>query len=211
MRVRHSAKADIEVVESEYVENNPKEWKGRWQERFSQKAALHVEIGMGKGRFLMALAARHPEINYIGIERNVTVLHKALKKQQELQLTNVVLLAYNAETITDIFAEDEVDCLYLNFSDPWPKDRHAKRRLTSPVYLKMYDSFLKKDGHIAFKTDNRPLFDYTLEVAPAAGWKINDVTFDLHKSEFAADNIMTEYEEKFSSLGTPINRVVLTR
>lgn len=211
MRVRHSAKADAAILESRFVENTPEAHKGRWQEFFGNSNPIHIEIGMGKGRFLMELARQNPEINYIGIERVPTVLYKALKKQEEFQLTNLILMAYNADNINDIFDENEIDRIYLNFSDPWPKERHAARRLTSPVYLAKYGLFLKKEGHIEFKTDNRPLFDYTLEVAPAAGWRTEDITFDLHNSCYCEGNIMTEYEEKFSSMGTPINRVVLSR
>lgn len=211
MRVRHSVKADIAVSESRYVINDPETHKGKWAAFFGNGNPIHIEIGMGKGRFLMELAARNPEINYIGIERVPTVLYKALRKQEELMLPNIILISYNADNINDIFDTGEIDRIYLNFSDPWPKDRHAKRRLTSPNYLAKYNLFLKKDGHIEFKTDNRLLFDYTLEAAPEAGWQTSDVCFDLHASEYAADNIMTEYEEKFSQKGTPINRVILKR
>lgn len=211
MRVRHSAKADAAIIESEYVENSPADFKGSWKKRFGNDHPIHIEIGMGKGRFLMELAARNPEINYIGIERVPTILYKALRKQEELKLTNLILIAFNADNINDLFVEGEIDRIYLNFSDPWPKDRHADRRLTSPRYLKKYDAFLAKEGHIEFKTDNRSLFDYSLEAAPSAGWQLSEVTYDLHHSEYAEGNIMTEYEEKFSSMGTPINRVVLTR
>ncbi len=211
MRLRHNPKADIAIENSSYVEQDPLSRKGKWKELFGNDNPIHIEIGMGKGRFLLELAQRNPDINYIGIERVATVLYKAERKQQELKLKNIILLAFNAEKIDEIFEKDEIDRIYLNFSDPWPKDRHALRRLTSPKYLALYDRFLKKEGFIAFKTDNRGLFDYSVETAPLAGWKVKDVTYDLHNSEYAADNIMTEYEMKFSAEGVPINRMVIYR
>lgn len=211
MRLRHNPKADIAIENSSYVEQDPLSRKGKWKELFGNDNPIHIEIGMGKGRFLLELAQRNPDINYIGIERVATVLYKAERKQQELKLKNIILLAFNAEKIDEIFEKDEIDRIYLNFSDPWPKDRHALRRLTSPKYLALYDRFLKKEGFIAFKTDNRGLFDYSVETAPLAGWKVKDVTYDLHNSEYADDNIMTEYEMKFSAEGVPINRMVIYR
>ena len=211
MRLRHNPKADIAIENSIYVEQDPVSRKGKWKELFGNDNPIHIEIGMGKGRFLLELAQQNPDINYIGIERVATVLYKAERKQQELKLDNIILLAFNAERIDEIFEKDEIERIYLNFSDPWPKDRHALRRLTSPKYLALYDKFLKKDGFIAFKTDNRGLFDYSVETAPLAGWKVKDVTYDLHNSEYAADNIMTEYEMKFSAEGVPINRMVIYR
>jgi tRNA (guanine-N7-)-methyltransferase len=211
MRLRHNPKADIAIENSSYVEQDPLSRKGKWKELFGNDNPIHIEIGMGKGRFLLELAQRNPDINYIGIERVATVLYKAERKQQELKLKNIILLAFNAEKIDEIFEKDEIDRIYLNFSDPWPKDRHALRRLTSPKYLALYDRFLKKEGFIAFKTDNRGLFDYSVETAPLAGWKVKNVTYDLHNSEYAADNIMTEYEMKFSAEGVPINRMVIYR
>ena len=211
MRLRHNPKADIAVENSEYVEQDPKSRKGEWKTVFGNDAPIHIEIGMGKGQFLMQLAKQNPGINYIGIERVPTVLYKALKKQEELGLKNLVLMAFNADEIDSVFEKDEIDRIYLNFSDPWPKDRHALRRLTSPRFLKLYDTFLKHSGVIEFKTDNRSLFDYSLEAAAESGWKTRDVTYDLHNSEYAEGNIMTEYEVKFSSEGVPINRVVIYR
>jgi tRNA (guanine-N7-)-methyltransferase len=211
MRLRHNPKADIAVENSEYVEQNPKSRKGHWGELFENDNPTHIEIGMGKGQFLMTLASQNPNINYVGIERVPTVLYKALKKQEELKLPNLRLMAFNADEINEVFEKDEVERIYLNFSDPWPKDRHALRRLTSPRFLKLYNEFLKSDGFIEFKTDNRSLFDYSLEAASEAGWKTRDITYDLHNSEYAEGNIMTEYEEKFSSMGVPINKVIIYR
>ncbi len=211
MRLRHNPKADIAVENSEYVEQDPKSRKGHWKELFGNANPIHIEIGMGKGQFLMTLASQNSNINYVGIERVPTVLYKALKKQEELKLPNLRLMAFNADEINEVFEKDEVERIYLNFSDPWPKDRHALRRLTSPRFLKLYNEFLKSDGFIEFKTDNRNLFDYSLKAAVEAGWKTRDITYDLHNSEYAEGNIMTEYEEKFSSMGVPINKVIIYR
>ena len=208
MRLRHIAKAMPIIEESPFVEHEPKTCRGKWAERFGNNNPIRIEVGMGKGKFITSLAALNPEINYIGIERADSVLYRALQKQQELQLSNVVLLLLNADELALVFGSGEIDRIYLNFSDPWPKDRHALRRLTSPRYLNIYKQILKKDGMIEFKTDNRGLFDYSLESAPAAGWSVSDVTYDLHNSEYAQGNVMTEYEERFSAEGNPIFRAV---
>ena len=211
MRLRHNPKADIAVENSEYVEQDPKSRKGRWNEVFGNSNPIRIEIGMGKGNFLMTLASQNSDINYVGIERVPTVLYKALKKQEELKLKNLVLMAFNADEINEVFGPEEVDRIYLNFSDPWPKDRHASRRLTSERFLKLYDTFLKKCGIVEFKTDNRALFDYSVETAANSGWKTRDITYDLHNSPYAEGNIMTEYEKKFSEQGVPINKVIIYR
>ena len=208
MRLRHIAKAMPIIEESPFVEHEPKACRGKWAERFGNNNPIRIEVGMGKGKFITSLAKLNPDINYIGIERADSVLYRALQKQQELQLSNVVLLLLNADELTLVFGPGEIDRIYLNFSDPWPKDRHALRRLTSPRYLNIYKQILKKDGMIEFKTDNRGLFDYSLESAPAADWSVSDVTYDLHNSEYAQGNVMTEYEERFSAEGNPIFRAV---
>lgn len=185
---------------------------GSWRERFGNDHPVYVEIGMGKGRFLMENARQHPEINYIGIERYDSVLYRALQKYDEEPLENVFFVSMNAEYICDMFAPGEVDRIYLNFSDPWPKDRHAKRRLTSQQFLKRYDQILAADGQIEFKTDNQDLFAWSLEQVEPAGWQIAASTTNLHRDpEMNAGNIMTEYEEKFSALGNPICKMVLLR
>lgn len=211
MRLRNIPRAEGVLEASAYVIKNPEEKRGHWREFFNNDNPIHIEIGMGKGKFITTLAAQNPNINYIGIERLASVLLRAEEKQEELQLPNLHLMLFNAEEITEVFDKEEIDRIYLNFSDPWPKDRHARRRLTSEKYLEKYDAFLKKNGCIIFKTDNRPLFDFSLESVKEAGWKADEVTYDLHNSEFAEGNVMTEYEEKFSSEGTPINRAVFTR
>ena len=163
---------------------------------------------MGKGKFIMELARLHPENNYVGIEKYSSVLVRALEKQDEEQLPNIYFIRMEAEYIADVFDKDEVSGIYLNFSDPWPKDRHAKRRLTSVQFLERYEKILKKEGHVIFKTDNRDLFDFSLEqVDEAANWKLLNHTFDLHNSEYVEGNVMTEYETKFVEKGNPICRM----
>ena len=166
---------------------------------------------MGKGQFITTLASQNPDINYIGIEKFSSVLIRAIEKQDELELKNLYFLRFDAEELEEIFAEDEIARIYLNFSDPWPKDRHAKRRLTSRQFFARYDKVLKEEGRVIFKTDNRALFDFSLEEVVEAGWILENHTFDLHNSEYVEGNVMTEYEEKFSSEGTPINRLVAYR
>ena len=166
---------------------------------------------MGKGRFIMELAQKNPGINYIGIERYSSVLLRGLQKRAELELDNIFFMCIDAKTLADVFAPGEVNRIYLNFSDPWPKDRHAKRRLTSPEFMAVYDSVLAPEGTVEFKTDNRGLFDYSLESIPAAGWTVKAHTFDLHHSDMAEGNVMTEYEIKFSAKGQPICKLVACR
>jgi len=170
-----------------------------------------LEIGTGKGKFIMELSRENPNINYLGIEKYSSVLYRALEKRREEELSNLYFMRFDAEYLTSIFAEDEIHKVYLNFSDPWPKERHAKRRLTSRQFLSKYDKCLQKDGVVIFKTDNRPLFDFTLEEIQVAGWQINKITYDLHNSQYIEGNIMTEYEERFVSEGKPIHMVEMYR
>ncbi len=179
--------------------------KGNWHQVFGREARLYVELGTGKGDFISQLALRHPEVNFIGIEAQQDVLYSAAKKIRELELTNVRLLVFDINNIENIFGEHEVDQFYINFCDPWPKARHAKRRLTHIGFLHRYDRLLKKPGRLIFKTDNRALFDFSLEQFREAELELEDVSFDLH-SEHRPDNIMTEYERKFSGFGEKINR-----
>ena len=181
------------------------EQKGCWQQVFGRPGSLYVELGTGKGDFISQLALRHPEVNFIGIEAQQDVLYSAAKKVRALGLTNVKLLVFDINNIENIFAEHEVDQFYINFCDPWPKARHAKRRLPHIGFLQRYGKLLKKPGRLIFKTDNRPLFDFSLEQFAEAGLAVEDVSFDLH-SENRPDNIMTEYERKFSGFGEKINR-----
>lgn len=179
--------------------------KGGWHKVFGREAPLHVELGTGKGRFISQAALRHPEINFVGIEAAQDVAYYAALKVKALGISNVRLLVFDINNIEDIFAVHEVDRFYINFCDPWPKARHAKRRLTHAGFLEKYRRLLKQGGELFFKTDNRPLFDFSLEQFDEANLKIKNVTYDLHASGLEG-NIMTEYEEKFSSFGEKINR-----
>lgn len=211
MRLRHIKGSEEEIAESPYVVQNPQEWKGRWDGLFGNRNPIRIEIGMGKGKFLMELASAHPEINYVGIERYSSVLLRALQKRAELELSNIYFMRLDALELSDVYAPEEVDRIYLNFSDPWPKDRHAKRRLTSDRFLAVYDKILKRDGIVEFKTDNQDLFRYSLDAIPEAGWKVEQYTFDLHRSDMCEGNVMTEYETKFSAEGKPICKLIASR
>ena len=214
MRLRNIPGSKEIIGSSRYVVQEPQNQKGRWAERFSRTAPLHIEVGMGKGRFIMDMARLHPEINYVGIEMYDSVLLRAVQKMDQMEeaLPNLCFLRVDARELPEIFAPGEVDQIYLNFSDPWPKDRHAKRRLTSRQFLERYDRILKPEGRLEFKTDNRDLFEFSLEEAAAFGWKILASTFDLHKDEaLCRGNVMTEYEEKFSSQGNPICKMIISR
>lgn len=211
MRLRNIPGADDAILNSEYCIKNPEEQKGHWQDCFDKVQPLHIEIGMGKGRFIMDTAALHPDINYIGIERYSSVLLRALQKVEQNPLPNIKFICMDAADVAEVFAKDEVDRIYLNFSDPWPKDRHAKRRLTSTRFLKRYNNILTPEGRVMFKTDNKDLFDFSLEQVEEAGWILENHTYDLHHSEYNEGNVMTEYEEKFSAKGNPICRLVAYR
>jgi tRNA (guanine-N7-)-methyltransferase len=211
MRLRNIRGSRETVAANDYVVHEPEKQKGKWKDLFGNEHPIHVEIGMGKGKFIMQLAAMNPQINYIGIEKYSSVLLRALEKREETELSNLYFLRFDAEYLNDIFDKDEISRIYLNFSDPWPKDRHAKRRLTSKEFLAKYDQCLKKEGEVIFKTDNRMLFDFSVEEAGIAGWELKEVTYDLHHSEYIEGNVMTEYEERFSAMGNPIHRLVAFR
>ena len=212
MRLRNIKGADERIAESKYVVQNPAEVKGSWKDCFGNSNPLYIEIGMGKGQFLHAMAKEYPDVNFVGVEKYSSVLLRAIQKMEEDEVSNLKFICIDAKEILDAFGEGEVDKIYLNFSDPWPKDRHAKRRLPSREFLKKYDVILKKDGFLEFKTDNRGLFDFAVEELPEAGWKAKVVTYDLHNDEeLCKGNIMTEYEEKFSSMGNPICKYVIYR
>lgn len=206
MRLRNIKNASIKLAENErdFIAN-PKEFKGRWHEVFKNNNPIHLEIGMGKGQFLTKLAELNPDINYIGIEKFTSVLLRASEKLQMLDLPNVKIINFDAEALTDLFANFEVSRIYLNFSDPWPKNAHAKRRLTSYRFIPLYKEVLSLDGEIHFKTDNRLLFEYSLESFNNNGLELHNISLDLHNSSFK-DNVLTEYEEKFSKFG-PIYRL----
>lgn len=212
MRLRKIKGADEAVAASPYCIQNPESLKGKWCTAFAKKHPLYIEVGMGKGRFIFSLAQKNPNINYIGIERYESVLVRAVQKMEQEPLENLKFICTDAMLLPDIFAPGEIDGIFLNFSDPWPKDRHAKRRLTSSVFLERYHQILALSGHIEFKTDNRGLFDFSLQEIPKAGWKIDACTMDLHHDpSMNHGNIMTEYEEKFSSKGNPIYKLTASR
>lgn len=212
MRLKNVPGARDVIAESSLVMHEPEKQKGNWQQVFGNDHPVHIEIGMGKGRFICEMAKTHPDINYIGIEKYSSVLLRAIQKMGEEPLPNLLFIRMDAENIDEVFGLDEVDRIYLNFSDPWPKDRHAKRRLPSKEFLARYDRFLKKDGVLEFKTDNRGLFDFAVEELPQAGWKLVKITYDLHHDEeMMRGNVMTEYEQKFSSMGNPIYKYIINR
>ena len=186
MRLRNVTGSKDMIAQSQYVIHEPQDHKGKWSEVFENDRPIHIEIGMGKGKFIMGMAQAHPDINYIGIEKYSTVLLRAIQKMEENELPNVVFIRMDAEDICEVFDKEEIDKIYLNFSDPWPKDRHAKRRL--------------------------PSREFPLEELEPAGWKAEAVTRDLHHDEkLCAGNIMTEYEEKFSAQGNPIYKYIIYR
>lgn len=209
MRLRNVKGSRETIAANEFALKNPEQYKGKWNEVFEQNLPIHIEIGMGKGQFLMKMAELHPDIHYIGIEKYSSVLVRALEKIEENPLPNIHFIRMDAENITQVFEKGEVEQIYLNFSDPWPKDRHAKRRLTSRQFLERYDNILKDNGKIIFKTDNRALFDFSLDEVKEAGWSVELCTFDLHHSEYLEGNVMTEYEEKFVKKGNPICKMVI--
>lgn len=212
MRLKNVPGSRDVIAESNLVIHEPENEKGNWSQIFGNDHPIHIEVGMGKGKFIYEMAKIHPEINYIGIEKYSSVLLRAIQKMEKEPLNNLKFIRMDAEGIAEVFAKDEVDRIYLNFSDPWPKDRHAKRRLPSREFLARYDKFLKKDGVLEFKTDNRGLFDFAIEELPEAGWKAEKITYDLHHDEEMAEgNIMTEYEEKFSSMGNPIYKYIIRK
>lgn len=212
MRLRNITGADTYIENSQYVVQDEKSKKGCWSEVFGRKAPLHIEVGMGKGQFMMQLALQNPDINYVGIEMYSSVLLRAVQKMEEAPMDNLRFIRMDAREIEEAFDKGEVDKIYLNFSDPWPKDRHAKRRLPSRQFLARFDQILKKEGNLEFKTDNRDLFDFAVEEVEPAGWKIDAITYDLHHDEVMnRGNILTEYEEKFSSKGNPIYKYIISR
>lgn len=212
MRLRNVPGSREAIAESNLAINEPQVLKGKWNEEFGNNNPIRIEIGMGKGRFITQLALENSDINYVGIEKYSSVLIRAIEKCQDIEVPNLRFIRMEAEYICDVFNKEEVDRIYLNFSDPWPKDRHAKRRLTSKQFFERYDNILKKDGVVEFKTDNDLLFLFSLEQVPEAGWNLVAQTWDLHNdSEMVKGNVMTEYESKFSQMGNPIHKLVANR
>lgn len=212
MRLRNIPRAHDVIEESPWVIHNPEEQKGQWTQVFDSSHPVCLEIGTGKGRFILDLAALHPEYSYIGIEKYSSVLLRGVERQNDLQLPNLRFIRGEAELITEYFAPGEISHIYLNFSDPWPKNRNAKRRLPSKEFLRRYDRILDENGIIEFKTDNRELFDFAVDEVPASAFRIDAITYDLHNDPVMnAGNIMTEYEERFSAKGNPICKYILKR
>lgn len=206
MRLRNKPWAKEKLAQyPQYAVGNPAEHKGKWNEVFENNNPIHIEVGTGKGQFLLGMAKQNPNINYIGIELYESVIVSALDRIIEAEVPNFKLLSVDAKDLTEYFAKGDVERVYLNFSDPWPKVRHAKRRLTYKTFLNIYEQILIDGGEIHFKTDNQGLFEYSLMSFSEYGLLLKYVSLDLHASEFEG-NIMTEYEEKFSQKGSRIYR-----
>ncbi len=228
MRLRNIPRAESVLGASPYVIKNPSSCRGKWAENvFQSSSPIHIEIGMGKGQFLLTLAKQNPSVNYIGIERYSSVLLRAVEKLGESgtdsgdtacrnpadRFQNLRFVCCDAAGLPDFFAPGEISRIYLNFSDPWPKARHARRRLTSREYFSRYDLILARGGQVEFKTDNRALFDFsTGQLDSSDTWEIAGLTYDLHRDgSRCAGNVMTEYEARFSSAGTPICKLIAKR
>ena len=209
MRLRNIPRAESTLQAHELVIKHPEEQKGKWCSLFGNSNPIEIEIGMGKGQFLLNMAKAHPDINYIGIERYSSVLLRAVERldSEEFQdLHNIRFVCMDARDVGEVFAPGEISRIYLNFSDPWPKARHARRRLTSREFLSRYEQVLPSGGKIEFKTDNTELFRFSMEEITEAGWHLEKYTYDLHHNDE-----MNEYEEKFSSRGNPINKLIAVR
>lgn len=205
MRLRNIKGANEIIEDSKYVILNPEEKKGNWQKIFNNDNPINIEIGMGKGDFIIGMAKKNSNINFIGIEMYDSVIVKAVQKLEYEDIPNLKLIRMDATLIENVF-DKEVNLIYLNFSDPWPKKRNAKRRLTHEKFLSRYDNIFKDEKVIYMKTDNVSLFEFSLESLSEYGYKLRNISLDLHKSDFEG-NVMTEYEKKFSNMGIKINRL----
>lgn len=217
MRLRHIKGCEDFITDAKECirEDKAIALKGKIQNIFDIRRPLQIEIGMGKGQFIRNMAIKHPDINFIGVERYESVLMKAVQRKRNLEadktIDNLKFLCADARKLAEIFEVGEADKIFLNFSDPWPKDRHADRRLTSPYFLDIYDRILKSDGVIEFKTDNVGLFEYSLKVIKDSKWSLDFCSFDFHSEKESEDNIMTEYEEKFAGQGNKICKMIISR
>ena len=210
MRMRKKPNLDLRMEQcAKLLIQNPKEYRGRWRELKPDAQEVRLELGCGKGRFTTETARQNPQALYIAVERVPDAMVVAMERVRDLGLDNVYFIDGDAALLRDYFAPDEVDLLYINFCDPWPSSHHARRRLTHENFLILYRGILKEGGEIHFKTDNKPLFEYSLFQFPKAGYQLSQVTRNLH--EHGVQGVMTDYEEKFHSLGTPINRCVATK
>lgn len=205
MRLRNVRNKESIMAVSNIIVWNPKDKIGHWQEEFQNENPIHVEVGMGKGAFLKGMAEKYPDINFIGIEKYDSVVARAVENIGDIP--NIRIIRMNALEIDEVF-NHEVERLYLNFSDPWPKKRWAKRRLTSPIFLEKYDYIFRGQKEIVQKTDNPILFTYSLESLSQYGYKLYNISLDLHKDEeLSKDNVETEFEHRFANLGNPIYTV----
>lgn len=215
MRLRNVPRAEGTIQNHTAVIKRPEAQKGCWRQVFGNSKPIHIEIGMGKGRYLLTMASLHPDVNFVGIERYTSVLLRAVEKfdtEEFKMLKNIRFVCMDARDVAEVFAHGEVERIYLNFSDPWPKARHEKRRLTSHEFLERYEQILVPGGTLEFKTDNTELFNFSLEQVKSSSWTLEHYTYDLHHHEIMNEgNVMTEYEEKFSARGNPINKLIAVR
>lgn len=207
MRLKHIKGSEQIILKASSVIHNPKEYKGNYNKIFNNDNPIYLEVGVGKGNFIIAMAKENPNINFIGIEKYDSVLIKAIRKIENDELPNLRFIKFDATYIEDIFDKD-IEKIYLNFSDPWPKNRHADRRLSSERFLKRYDKVFKNKKEIIMKTDNQGLFEYSLINFTNHHYKIQEISLDISKTEIP--NVLTEYEEKFRSVGKPIYYVKVT-
>lgn len=208
MRLKNIKGAKEYIEKSKYIISSPEKYKGKYETLFKNENEIHLEIGMGKGDYIIGMAKKYPNINFIGIEMFDSVLLRAVQKLEDLELSNLKLIRYDATNIEKLF-EKEIDTIYLNFSDPWPKNRHEHRRLTSKRFLERYEKVFKGKKHIIQKTDNRKLFEFSIISYVDFGYKIEDISLNLHEDN--KENIETEYEKKFSALGMPIYMIEITK
>ena len=208
MRLRKKPWGDAELNTNDRFIHSPEEHKGKWREIFNNDNPIHIEIGTGKGQFLTTMSLLNPNINYIAIERQTNVIVSALKKGREKGVgENIVFFVADVKELLNYFEPKEIDRIYINFCDPWPnKKKWAKRRLTHKNFLNLYESLFVNGGEVFFKTDNRQLFEFSLNEFADKGWRLHNISLDLHNSDFEG-NVKTEYEEKFSNIGMPIYRL----
>ena len=208
MRLRNVKNAYNIVNNSNYVIKNEEEYIGKYKSLFNNDKEIHIEIGMGKGDFIIGMAKKYPNINFIGIEKYESVMVRAIEKLNDIELNNLKLIRMDAININKVF-DHEISTIYLNFSDPWPKKRHSKRRLTSDVFLSLYDNIFISNPHIIQKTDNIGLFAYSLSSLSKYGYQLDEVSLDLENE--GIDNVVTEYEKKFMNMGIKINYLNATK
>jgi len=204
MRLKHIKNADVIIKASPYIIDNPQDYKSKWNSLFGNNNPIEIEIGTGKGKFITSLALSNPNINYIGIEKYDTPLVAAVKRLSDINIPNLKLICFDATNINDIF-DNEIDKIYLNFSDPWPKKRHAKRRLSSPDFLKKYDLIFKGKNKIQMKTDNDSLYEYSMEMFSLNGYEV------IKTDTNYMDKYTTEYEDKFINIGKNINYIYVEK